>query len=460
MTRLFVPITYPFSVRYLLHTGLLEALASHCDVVTGLTWSDPSLESELDTVCSEVVQLPRAEFSAEYKRLRRLLDFHYWRRLQSPSFAIDRRRRLTLASPRSRALLRARQLRQTWQLSKTDAELRLNAAFAKLCRTGTNIDAFEGLLASKQIDAVLTPTPYHAAEEPLLVAASGRGLRLVTAIISFDNVTTRGWIPVLFDRYLVWNHYNRSELLRGYPQVNEQSIDVVGAPQFDFYYQPGRFWSETEWRERLGIERNRPVILFGAGPPQIVPNEPQYVAMLDDAIERKAIRDRPLLLVRRHPIDSPDRWADVVRSSRHVVYDDPWPIRGRPEQSAPDNDAIARLCSTLRHSSVHMSTSSTMTVDGAVVDRPQVSPAFSLDRRFDRMIKELYIREHWLPIARSGAVDSAGGPQELASAVDRALAEPTTHAAERAAMVLDVTGFDDGRSTQRVVQSVLDALEQ
>jgi len=338
------------------------------------------------------------------------------------------------------------------------ADQNLDRHFSILLRSDTNLAEFDRFLGQHRIDAVLTPTPYHQAEELLLLAAAERGLRLVTSIISFDNITTRGWIPVTFDRYIVWSDHNRNELLRGYPEVDSSDVVVAGAPQFDFYHQPQWFWDESEWRNRLGIEHERPVILFGAGPPQIVPHEPQFVSLLDDAIGRGSIPGEPLLLVRRHPMDDPERWKRALRGSQHVLYDDPWVVRGRPERSAPDADAIAKLCSTLRHSDVQMSTSSTMTVDGAALDRPQVGPAFDTSGRYDRMTRDLYLREHWLPITASGGMEIAFDPDSLVQAANRGLRNPGERSRQRAEMVRSVTGNTDGRATERVVSAVLEVL--
>jgi len=59
---------------------------------------------------------------------------------------------------------------------------------------------------------------------------------MLTAILSFDNITKRGWIPVIFETYMVWNRDNKMQLERIYPQIQKERIVVTGAPQFDFLF--------------------------------------------------------------------------------------------------------------------------------------------------------------------------------------------------------------------------------
>ena len=84
-------------------------------------------------------------------------------------------------------------------------------------------------------DAALSLTPFLTNEEMAMRVCEERGIPLCTSLLSFDNVTTRGWWAVRFDRYMVWNRYNAEELLRSHPEISPSEVDIVGAPQFDFY---------------------------------------------------------------------------------------------------------------------------------------------------------------------------------------------------------------------------------
>ena len=232
---------------------------------------------------------------------------------------------------------------------------------------------------------------------------------------------------------------------------------MVGAPQFDFYRDPSYLWPEDTWRRAVGLPPGRPVILYGGGYQTIVPPEPIYLAHLDAAIERGEIAGNPVVLFRRHPVEPVERWQGVVAAARHVVSDEPWApgreVAGKTNVRRAD---IERLASTLHHADVHVNVSSTMTVDGAFFDRPQVGPAYddTPGARHHRTVRELYEREHYVPITRSGGLALAGSRQALAAAVNAALAAPGEGTEGRRRIVREIATYADGRSTDRVYDAL------
>lgn len=451
--RLLIPLTMQFGVRYLLRTGLLARVAEYAQPVVALGWRDDQLADELERAGAEVHRLPAVRRGRSYERVRGALNVRHHARLASPSTEIDERRACAEGTFVEGLRARVRRKMYEWQLARPGAAEALLARERLLLRDDTNLDEFAGLLDSLDVEAAFSLTPYLPDEEMLLRACAARGLPLCAAILSFDNITTRGWIPVTFDSYLLWNRYNVDELRRGYPEAAGARVEVVGPAQFDFYWDERYLWCESEWRERLRLPAGRPVILYGAGYRGIVPHEPHFVAQLDAAIEQDEIPERPLILLRRHPVDPIDRWLPLLRSAKHVFYDDPWPangpVLGRTNVRGED---IERLASSLLHGDVHVSVSSTMTIDGSIFDRPQVGPAYD-DRpggKFDRVCYELYRREHYVPITDSGGLDLARSRAAMVAAVRDALREPARLAAGREKLVREICTYADGRCTARV----------
>jgi len=460
-TRLGIPVTYQFSVRYLLHTGLLQRLGEAVQPVVLLSWSDDELRAQLEAAGAEVRPLPDGQMGGLYLRHRRVLDLMFQQLLDSPTTAIDWRRKDNVYPARTRLRRRARRAVESLPGHLPGGPDRMLARDARLLVIDTDVAAVERDLATLDLDAVLSVTPYHRREELLLRAAARCGLPLVASIISFDNPTSRPWIPVTFDRYLVWNRRNRQELVRAYPAVSADRVVVTGAPQFDFYANPRWRWSEQQWRTVLGLAEDRPVILFGGGPSVHVPNEPSFLAQIDDAIELGEVPGRPVVVFRRHPMEPQSTWESTLARCRHVVSDEPWPVRtGAVETSSAGVADIERLVSTLAHSAVHVSTASTMTVDGASFDRPQVGPAYddTPGRAHHRQVSDMYRREHWLPIAASGGMAVAEDRDAMIRAIRRGFTHPGEGAEGRRRLLTEVISFTDGRATERVAAGVCDAL--
>lgn len=460
--RLLIPITYHFSVRYIIRTGLLKAILPFSQPVIGLGWADENLSRELQDMGVEVVRLLLPHFGADYSRLRKQIDtWYYDYRLRTVSTAINERRK-SIGLPASALLIKhTRKLMHHLKLQWPGAVSRMLAREERLVWEDTNLPENDAFIKKLNVQGVFSVTPYHREEELILRAAAFRHIPVCTSIISFDNLTSRAWMPVLFEHYMVWNRYNRAELHRAYPETVNRPVDIVGPVQFDFYWKPEYLWTEADWRKELSLPENRPVILYGGGPAAQIPQEPIFLQQIDQAISSGEIPGQPLILFRRHPVDSLERWQPVLQQCQHVFSDEPWSLGPialgdiYKFSNITDKD-IARLVSTLSHSDVHVSVCSTMALDGAVFDKPQVGPAYddTPARRYDRSTRELYQKEHYLPIMRSEGISIAYSRNEMIKSIATSMKEPREKRHQRQVMLKEICTFVDGQCTERVVQSV------
>jgi hypothetical protein len=450
--RLLIPLTGAFCVRYALRTGLLDRISEYAQPVILLGWHDPELEQELEQGGAEVHPLPKPHFSKRYSRIRNLFEVWHTARLASPSSAIDKRRNRVDwgLGLRSRRALHEAFAKIILCLPSSGRLLR--AAEQKHLCEDTNLGSVTDWVRSLHVDAALSLTPFIKSEEMTIRACLTAGIPACAAILSFDNLTTRGWIPIVFDQYLLWNRYNETELRRGYPEAVGSPVSIVGPAQLDFYWDDSYIWNEPEWRARLNLPKNRPVLLFGGGPVSIVPHEPHWLTQLDGAIERAEIPGKPVILFRRHPLDPVERWKPAIAQAKHVVNDEPWRVGAVPQECNIKRADLERLVSTLKHSHVHINTSSTLTIDGAVFDRPQIGPAYD-DRPgspYDRIAYELYLREHYLPITNSGGLEVVRSRSALVAAICSALSDPNRLCEGRKRLVREICTYTDGKCTERV----------
>jgi hypothetical protein len=455
--RLLVPMSLQFSVRYLLRSGLLSEIQEFAQPVILLGWEDEALARELGQQGYEVQSLPKAQWGADYERARATVNLWHEQVRKSPSTEI-RKRRQNLERPFGVRL--RRELRQTLRgmaLAMPGGSARAQRREAALFWTDTNARVVNQQLRGLKIDAVFSVTPFLTDEEMTVRVLALSGVPTATAILSFDNLTTRPWIPVTFDLYLLWNRHNAGQLRNGYLQTSERDVKIVGSPQFDFYWKPEYLWDEKDWRVRLGLPPERPVLLFAGGYFTCAPHEPQFLGQLDDAIEANEIPGKPVILFRRHPVDPFERWQKVLEHARNVVVDNPWQlgakILGHTNIGADD---IRKLVSTLYYCGVHVNVASTMTVDGAIFDKYQVGPAYddSPSRKYHRAALECYHQEHFLPIAKSGGLDIARSRKDLIRAVREGFTNPEPTREGRRRIVQEICTFNDGQCASRVALAV------
>ena len=454
--RLLIPVFTHFSVRYILRTGMLDAFTDFIHPIIALSWEDPELGEEFKQRGADILQVPNFTFSNDFKDARKLVNFWHKYYRKTNTTQIDIRRESSLLGFRDRVNYELNILSDRLKTAKNSRIPLLLEEEENLFWTDTNFADFDAILTESNADAIFSITPFVNKEEPLLRCAQQRGISRYTSILSFDNVTSRTRLPVSFNHYLVWNRYNRDELLRSYPDVTPQKITISGPPQFDFYYDDSYIINENQWRSSLDLLHNRPVILFGGGTYKIVPNEPLFLKQLDDAISAGEIPANPVILFRRHPGDIASRWQDVLKSTKNVWIDKSWQANESKGQINITRADIEHLCSTLKHCAVHINASSTLTVDGAVFDRPQIGPAYDpgISRKYDRVLKELYIREHYQPITNSDGLDVVRSRKELIHAVNEAFDHPEAKTAGRKKIVTEICTYADGASTHRVVSKI------
>jgi CDP-glycerol glycerophosphotransferase (TagB/SpsB family) len=458
--RVLIPVIQHFAVRYLLRTGMLEEISRFAQPIAAISWDDPALIRELNRIGVECVPLPPFRFGSDFRVTRERVNS--WHRVfrKTTTLPIDRRRENSLLGTRDMISVNARRIMQDARLILPGELERLLALNERLLWSDTNAYEYESILKSTRADVVFSITPYTNREEPLLRAAKKNNLTCYTAILSFDNITTRTWLPITFDHYLLWNKYNASELVRAYPDADPNEITVTGPPQFDFYWDKSYVWDEKDWRKAHGIPAGRPAILFGGGSHLVVPHEELWLRELDEEISQGNIPGNPIILFRRHPGDIAERWTSILANARNVVLDEPWQAKENNGLVNITRRDIEDLTSTLYHANVHINASSTLTVDGAIFDRPQIGPAYDADRRkkFDRVLKDLYIREHYLPITNSGGLDVVYSREQLVSAVNTAFDDPAARTEGRKKLVSEICTYADGKSSQRVVTKLKDLL--
>jgi hypothetical protein len=164
----------------------------------------------------------------------------------------------------------------------------------------------------------------------------------------------------------------------------------------------------------------------------------------------------PFLVVRRHPADPAGPWNELGKSLKNGLVVEPWGTGSGTHQSWPTDDQIKDQMSTLAHSAVHLNVSSSMTLDGAAFDRPQIGPRFvpGLTSRDARQVRGLYDREHWLPVTASGGLATADDEQQLQDEIVTALTDPSTRNQGRLRLLDTLLTLNDGKASERVVEQI------
>ena len=103
-----------------------------------------------------------------------------------------------------------------------------------------------------------------------------------------------------------------------------------------------------------------------------------------------------------------------------------------------------------------------MTIDGAIFDKPQIGPAYDDQpwRKYNQIVKDLYKREHFIPIVDSGGLELAHSRDELIKLINTAFENPTRLSKERKKLVRGICTYNDGKCGARLEDAFIKFLNE
>lgn len=294
-------------------------------------------------------------------------------------------------------------------------------------------------------------------EVPLLRTAARRGVRSMAVDPSWDNFTNK-LIPVRrVNRLIVWNDLMKQQAVdfHGYAPAE---VRVAGTPQWDLYFKEGTIAPREAFFRQIGADPARKLVTLTTTPRELYPHHDHVLRVLIQAMTTNAWREPAQVLVRLHPRDERDAYAEF-EGVPHVIIEKPF----RSTVRAGDGLAIditsenqRHLANTMCHSDVVVNVASTLAIEAAIFDTPVVNVAFDgvEPAEWVRSARRYYRFTHYVNITRHGAVQVAEQPAQLVAQVGRYLDDPTLDRDGRARVVREQCQFLDGRAAERVAAFV------
>jgi hypothetical protein len=296
-------------------------------------------------------------------------------------------------------------------------------------------------------------------EWPLFRLLHKLEIPIYTHILSFDNLTSRGYFPLsYFDTYLVWNEEMQNELKRFY-RIDNERIVITGTPQFDFHVNP-LHRRTIDWTfEKLGIERKN-YIVYCANHINLTPDEPELVASIIKGFQLHPVLRNYQIILRLHPMDDYDRWAALRDEHPEVRFSYPWIHEDKNHLywGEPSLEDLVLFSNTLRYSSLVLNIASTISIDAAIHDVPIVCIGFAGDplSRFNKLYHDYHFSHHYDPIMQSGATPLAGNMDNLLEHVIDSINSPSKLSSERKKLVSMLCGELNGLASNNISTILMD----
>ncbi len=277
--------------------------------------------------------------------------------------------------------------------------------------------------------------------------ARSRGIFIVGMVRSWDNITTKGLNRIIPDKLIVNTPDIRAEAIK-YDDVNPEDIFVVGIPHYDRYVTDQRI-SRHELFKKLKLDTHKKTIFFA--PPSDIytqndPITPKVVAAL-----------RPLdaqLLLRLYLVGQVNL-GDVQPIPQKIAIDTPG--SGADFMQADLTAGDAHLADLLYHSDVVVAFASTLSIDAVVFNKPVVFVGFDGERSrpYWQSLRRFYDYDHQRSILETGGVKLAKTPEQLVKSVKEYLVNPQLDEAGRKKIIEERCFKLDGKSSQRLADTIL-----
>ena len=444
--------------RMLIYTDFLETLARNASIrVWATSAKNPAYESVWRSTPAAIEDFPDVgafrEFPHNY--LRRLNEFVWDFRKCPPSrLSMMRHVRDKQQSFSIRALKLPARLMARLQIEEK-FEDRLEKVLLAYQRSPNGLEALR-----RDPPAVLLTTGPFQFEQPAIVANARKlGIRTLALIPSWDNISTKNRMFLKCDGYLTWSEQTKSELHEYYPFTRNRPVYVIGAPQFDVFFQEEFRQSREAFCATQGLRPELPIILYAIGSPNFLRGEYYGALRLAERITRGDLGDVQMI-VRPHPIHDNEEMVELFRPFAPRTVVQRTAKAGTSLTARSQNEGqITDWVNSFRHADVVVNLSSTVTVDAAIFDRPIVNLDYdpAPGKKDQELIKEINHRwTHFKPVAESGGVWLVNNDNELSQAVKGYLRNPEKHREGRQWIVNHVCEHADGRCGERMAKAVID----
>gem|GEM_PF-133534 len=317
-------------------------------------------------------------------------------------------------------------------------------------------------LVSTDCSVVLATHQRSSVVIPTMVAAQTLGIPTVNFIYSWDNLP-KGRMAVPADYFFVWSEHMKDEMARYYPEVPPENIFVTGTPQFEHYFNDELVWSENEFRSRLGLERNKKVVVFSGDDVTTSPLDPFYLADVAEAIRHIPGPLRPHLIFRRCPVDVSGRYGWVIEKYPEIIVSDPLWRKSDETDSwdaiVPTKEDVELLCNLVRHSDLVINIGSTMALDFAIFDKPAIFIRY--DQQEDvgdvrRDIEEIYSLPHFQVFDGNDSVVWARSKESLPSLIVQSLEHPEQVAKDRKRLLEKIAAHPLEQASDRIISALIE----
>ena len=140
--------------------------------------------------------------------------------------------------------------------------------FCTYSKTG---QGYMNIFTKLKPDLVFSTFSVSLDEHIPIYVAQKMGIKTATNITSWDNISSKGRLPIGCDKYIVWSDHMKQEVKSLHAEIKNNEIEVSGTPQYDFNLNKDIYESRIDFCKRNNIDWNKMSILYAGCSPGLMP---------------------------------------------------------------------------------------------------------------------------------------------------------------------------------------------
>ena len=198
-----------------------------------------------------------------------------------------------------------------------------------------------------------------------LKGAKSLGIKTGLCVFSWDNLTNKSLIQLETDIVFVWNEIQKREAVE-FHKISPSKVSITGAQCYDRWFAHRPSTSREDFLRNVGLESQRPFILYLCSSPFIAPEEVEFVTRWTKNLRNHKDPDLRNLgvLIRPHPRNV-RQWEDADLSHFPDVA-----IYPREGANPVDENSVNDFYDSMYHSVAAVGINTSAMIEAGILNKP------------------------------------------------------------------------------------------
>tara|TARA_B100000795_G_C22804693_1_gene444058 strand:+ start:3150 stop:4571 length:1422 start_codon:yes stop_codon:yes gene_type:complete len=300
-------------------------------------------------------------------------------------------------------------------------------------------------------------------DEYILRISKKLNIRSCTAMLSWDNPTTRGYPGALPNNIFSWTNIMKKELVE-FSDCNKKNIEVSGIAHFDNYFSSKNIISKKTFHENFKIPIDKKIILLITKAPSTYQYNPNICKIIAESISNQKLENCHII-TRVHPL-----FYKVNKENKQIEFNEGLKIfeqlnkkydcltvnfpnitslKQDFEMHKDEQNFVKNL---IFNSDIIVNIYSTFNIEGAIFNKPLINidfdnlePMYEWNKKYERQSIEIDRNlDHNQRIIKAKAIKNVKNESELILAIDTYLKNPEIDSSKRSIVLENEVGPNKG----------------